>query len=367
MSDVFISYGRKDRPLTQLIADRFRNQGLTVWYDEHIPGGDDWYKDLINQLRRTQSILLILTPNSIDSPFVHIECGAAIALGKKVIPIMVDQVTVPSYISHLHILPYMGVDTIDQITDQIKNLEGRFWGQLFKRGLDLCVAIKPYEDTEAVSRRTLTATLDFYHRLCERYSPHLQNPNALKILPVRTRGMDLNPERNWILMGGPGGFPYVADLLDDWHGHRDVLFNGYRFVTEPTRFKTGLHLRDSDQRDETGKWIIGVEDMNNGQAQAIHKVVDSSLKTDGRNYGIIYTKGFNQPDRQKIIVLSPFNRYVLDGMVNFILNTREREKWLNKLLLCGEHSETLFHFSVNQGEPTSFEGYDRPRQFANNR
>jgi predicted esterase len=53
MSDVFISYGRKDRPLTQLIADRFRNQGLTVWYDEHIPGGDDWYKDLINQLRRT--------------------------------------------------------------------------------------------------------------------------------------------------------------------------------------------------------------------------------------------------------------------------------------------------------------------------
>ena len=41
MSDVFISYARKDRDAVEQIADALEREGLSVWHDQQIKPAED--------------------------------------------------------------------------------------------------------------------------------------------------------------------------------------------------------------------------------------------------------------------------------------------------------------------------------------
>jgi hypothetical protein len=86
---LFISYGSGDHDLAKEFATLCKKANIDTFVASiDIPPGTDWYDRLGDEIRRSDEILLILSPQSIHSHWVMIEVGAAWALGKQIIPVV---------------------------------------------------------------------------------------------------------------------------------------------------------------------------------------------------------------------------------------------------------------------------------------
>jgi hypothetical protein len=59
-------------------------------------------------------------------------------------------------------------------------------------------------------------------------------------------------------------------------------------------------------------------------------------------------------------VIAPFNRYILDAMVDFLWDDTQRNTWLEAVAGCGTFSQTLFHYAFHFGRAELL-GYDPPQ------
>jgi hypothetical protein len=89
MAQVFISYSRKDISFVeQLVAD-LKNVGLDVWYDvSGIRGGSRWRIEIETAIRKSQFVVVVLSPDSIASEWVEREFLFASNLEREIIPLM---------------------------------------------------------------------------------------------------------------------------------------------------------------------------------------------------------------------------------------------------------------------------------------
>ncbi len=70
----FISYSRKDTPFVEQLEAALHARGITTWRDAHsIPGGDDWYQNIVTGLANAYAVLCIVTPNADESRWVRRE------------------------------------------------------------------------------------------------------------------------------------------------------------------------------------------------------------------------------------------------------------------------------------------------------
>ncbi|MEH1969666.1 toll/interleukin-1 receptor domain-containing protein [Nostoc sp.] len=90
---VFIShtFTENDTKLARRIADALRNADFQVLNDTEIFPGDNWAELIANELRESDAMVVLLTPNSVDSPYINAEVGYA--LGQqgykgRVIPVL---------------------------------------------------------------------------------------------------------------------------------------------------------------------------------------------------------------------------------------------------------------------------------------
>src|SRR5262249_26457442 len=101
MADIFISYNRKDREaVTQLAAD-LEELGHDVWFDRELTttGGQKWWANVLEQIRRCDIFLFALTPGSLASDACQREYHYAYSLNKPIVPVMlttVDVLSLPS-------------------------------------------------------------------------------------------------------------------------------------------------------------------------------------------------------------------------------------------------------------------------------
>ena len=105
---VFISYARGDEKRAREVRELIRSldsAGLDTWLDEtEIRAGEDWEKQIEDELRRAQVMVILLTPESSKSPWTLFELGAAIADAKKIIPVLwkdVEPEDVPPILKNL--------------------------------------------------------------------------------------------------------------------------------------------------------------------------------------------------------------------------------------------------------------------------
>ncbi|AVH73702.1 toll/interleukin-1 receptor domain-containing protein [Nostoc sp. 'Lobaria pulmonaria (5183) cyanobiont'] len=75
---VFISYNSQDRKLAWQIADALRNADFQVWDETQLFPGDNWAEVIANELRESDAMVILLTPNSVYSPYMSAEVGYAI-------------------------------------------------------------------------------------------------------------------------------------------------------------------------------------------------------------------------------------------------------------------------------------------------
>ena len=86
---LFISYSRKDEKFARRLATALSNIGADVWIDiEDIPAGMNWSKAIQQGLDGGQVLLLILSPDSMESDNVADEWQYYFDHGKPVVPIL---------------------------------------------------------------------------------------------------------------------------------------------------------------------------------------------------------------------------------------------------------------------------------------
>ncbi|MFL6147430.1 MAG: TIR domain-containing protein [Pseudonocardiaceae bacterium] len=80
MSDVFISYAREDRLIALQVADDLRARGAEVWLDEEsLVPGEDWVKEISQQIQNAAAFLVLVSPASLASEWVGHEWNVALA------------------------------------------------------------------------------------------------------------------------------------------------------------------------------------------------------------------------------------------------------------------------------------------------
>jgi hypothetical protein len=93
--DVFLSYSSQDRSWVSQFAEALRRAGLTAWFDiaEILPG-ERWQEQIQKALRESTTLIVILSPNSIKSPWTFFELGAAVADEKRIIPVLTQDMDI---------------------------------------------------------------------------------------------------------------------------------------------------------------------------------------------------------------------------------------------------------------------------------
>lgn len=101
---VFISYSSKDRDFVRRLANDLRAQKVPIWMDEiELKVGDSLRQTIEHGLQQSSSLLIVLSRNSVNSPWVQQELNAAFALELSrrevfILPAVIDDCEVPPFL-----------------------------------------------------------------------------------------------------------------------------------------------------------------------------------------------------------------------------------------------------------------------------
>ncbi len=86
---VFISYSEQDRDWAEAFAQSLEESGVDVWIDKRkIPAGQPWPAMFEEGLRESDVIAVVVNLADPFRPDLLFEVGAAVGMGKRVVPIL---------------------------------------------------------------------------------------------------------------------------------------------------------------------------------------------------------------------------------------------------------------------------------------
>src|SRR5262245_12591124 len=89
MSDVFISYSRKDSAFIQKVFQALEDLKFTAWVDwSDIYKGEKWLEAIYAGIETADTFIFVLTPDSLKSEICHKEIAHARRHKKRIIPLV---------------------------------------------------------------------------------------------------------------------------------------------------------------------------------------------------------------------------------------------------------------------------------------
>ena len=122
--DIFLSHNRRQKAWVRSLARRLREMGLRVFFDEDsIEPGEDIVTAIERGLRSSRHIVLILSPEAVNSKWVGLEWCAAVfqdpgASERFVVPVLRQDCDIPWVLSRLKYIDVRG-SSIDVAVRQI--------------------------------------------------------------------------------------------------------------------------------------------------------------------------------------------------------------------------------------------------------
>ncbi|MBI5957901.1 MAG: TIR domain-containing protein, partial [Chloroflexi bacterium] len=95
--------------MVETLAVDLEALGFTVWFDRELAGGQEWWEEILHSIRRSHLFLYALTPESIESYPCKLEYDYAMALNKRILPVMLADVNIsllPSSVQRFQIVDY---------------------------------------------------------------------------------------------------------------------------------------------------------------------------------------------------------------------------------------------------------------------
>ena len=109
VTDLFLSYKAEDRPRVAPLVEGLEADGLSVWWDAHIGGGDDWRDTILRHLETAKVVIVVWSRRSIGprGQFVRDEATHALKRGTY-FPVRIDKVDPPLGFGETHALDLTG-------------------------------------------------------------------------------------------------------------------------------------------------------------------------------------------------------------------------------------------------------------------
>jgi serine/threonine-protein kinase len=96
MTDVFVSYKAEDRARIAPLVRALETGGVSVWWDAHIGGGDDWRQTILRHLEAAKCVIVVWSKRSVGPHGEFVRDEAARALKRKTyLPVRIDKVDPP--------------------------------------------------------------------------------------------------------------------------------------------------------------------------------------------------------------------------------------------------------------------------------
>ncbi len=105
MTQVFLAHAEEDNAIADQICRSLMRQGFTVWTSKiDIQTGTDFQAAINRGIEEADNLVYLLSPDALRSPYCRSEIDYALALNKRIIPILVqttDPDTVPDFLRGL--------------------------------------------------------------------------------------------------------------------------------------------------------------------------------------------------------------------------------------------------------------------------
>ncbi len=126
MADIFVSYARVDRARVAPLVAALEAQGWSVWWDPEIAPGQEFDRQIAQELDAAKAVIVVWTPASVDSRWVRGEAREAADRG-VLVPVRFDKARLP-------------IDARAMHTTDLDGWDGAAEGQVY---VDLCRALRP--------------------------------------------------------------------------------------------------------------------------------------------------------------------------------------------------------------------------------
>jgi WD40 repeat protein len=119
MTDVFISYSRKDIAFARLLHQALIENDLETWIDwQDIPPSVDWLAEVYEAIEGADAFLFIISETSLDSEICGLEIAHAAKHNKRLIPIVIHDVEAEQVPKELSVLNWIFFDEAGEKFDR---------------------------------------------------------------------------------------------------------------------------------------------------------------------------------------------------------------------------------------------------------
>ena len=119
---VFISHSARDAEWARSFAQALKQRGITVWFDEFdVRPGESWREALEAGLRSSDVLVALFDPDAEARPNLFFELGAAISLGKRVVPVVPKDVDPSALPLDVRLRRYLVRETPVQTAEELSN------------------------------------------------------------------------------------------------------------------------------------------------------------------------------------------------------------------------------------------------------
>ncbi|HEY9598307.1 MAG TPA: TIR domain-containing protein [Cyanophyceae cyanobacterium] len=88
-NETFISYSRRDSAFIERLFQALKENGIDTWLDkEDIPKASHWKQEILVGIQFCQNFVYCISPDAIASEYCDMELDHALALNKRIIPIV---------------------------------------------------------------------------------------------------------------------------------------------------------------------------------------------------------------------------------------------------------------------------------------
>jgi hypothetical protein len=92
MKSIFLSYSSRDYFFAEMLSIKLEEAKFKIWRDQgSIRAGDDWRQTIEVGIRDCFAVVVALSGNSAESPYVTYEWAYATGMGKPVVPVKLSE------------------------------------------------------------------------------------------------------------------------------------------------------------------------------------------------------------------------------------------------------------------------------------
>jgi hypothetical protein len=106
---IFVSYGRRDRSRADSLAQRLRQLHHEPWLDTGLTGGQAWWDEILQRIRESDALLLVVSSGYLSSQACESERKYALELKKPLLPVAVEPIRpelLPAEVARVQVVDY---------------------------------------------------------------------------------------------------------------------------------------------------------------------------------------------------------------------------------------------------------------------